>query len=58
MIQTFTGVAGVAVEMRDISLAGRILANFPEYLTAEQRMADALGLGRRTLYRKLEQWGL
>lgn len=42
IVEAFTGVAGVAVETRDISLAGRIIANFPEYLTEEQRIGDAL----------------
>jgi len=42
IVQAFTGVAGVAVETRDISLAGRIIANFPENLTAAQRQADDL----------------
>jgi len=42
VIQTFAGAAGVAVETRDISLAGRILAQFPERLTGEQRIGDAL----------------
>ncbi len=42
IIKTFTGAAGVEVETRDISLAGRILANFPENLTAEQRIGDHL----------------
>lgn len=42
MVQAFTEAAGVAVETRDISLAGRILANFPDYLTPEQRIGDAL----------------
>jgi isocitrate dehydrogenase len=42
IIKAFTGAAGVAVETRDISLAGRILANFPDYLTEEQRVPDAL----------------
>lgn len=42
IIQAFAGAAGVAVETRDISLAGRIIANFPEYLSAEQRIGDAL----------------
>ena len=42
IIEAFTGVAGVAVETRDISLAGRILANFPEYLTDDQKIPDAL----------------
>ena len=42
IVQAFTQAAGVEVETRDISLAGRILANFPECLTAEQRIGDAL----------------
>ena len=42
IINTFTGAAGVAVETSDISLAGRIIANFPEKLTAAQRQPDAL----------------
>ena len=40
IIQAFTGPANVAVETRDISLAGRIIANFPEALTAEQRQGE------------------
>jgi isocitrate dehydrogenase len=42
IINAFTKAAGVSVELRDISLAGRILAVFPEYLTAEQKQPDAL----------------
>ena len=42
IIQAFTKHAGIAVETRDISLAGRILAHFPERLTEDQRVADAL----------------
>ena len=42
IIKTFTNAAGVEVETRDISLAGRILASFPEYLTEEQRISDDL----------------
>jgi isocitrate dehydrogenase len=42
IIQAFTQVAGVNVETRDISLAGRIIANFAEYLTPEQRIGDHL----------------
>ena len=42
IINAFTKAAGVTVELRDISLAGRILAVFPEYLTAEQKQPDAL----------------
>jgi isocitrate dehydrogenase len=47
IVSAFTSVAGVAVETRDISLAGRIVANFPERLTESQRIGDALAeLGR------------
>ncbi|WP_417664914.1 NADP-dependent isocitrate dehydrogenase [Pseudidiomarina sp.] len=42
IIRAFTDAAGVSVETRDISLAGRIIASFPEYLTQEQRINDAL----------------
>ncbi|MGA7758537.1 MAG: NADP-dependent isocitrate dehydrogenase [Ilumatobacteraceae bacterium] len=42
IIEAFAGSAGIDVETRDISLAGRILANFPERLTPEQRVGDAL----------------
>ncbi len=42
IVEAFTKAAGVAVETRDISLAGRIIANFPESLTEDQRQADAL----------------
>jgi len=42
VVQAFSKTAGVNVETRDISLAGRILANFPENLTDEQRVGDAL----------------
>jgi isocitrate dehydrogenase len=42
IIQAFTGPAGINVETRDISLAGRILAAFPDFLTADQRVSDAL----------------
>lgn len=42
LIQKFTQTAGVDVETRDISLSGRVIANFPENLTAEQRIGDAL----------------
>jgi isocitrate dehydrogenase len=50
IVQAFTKAAGVAVETRDISLAGRILANFPENLSASQKVADQLTeLGELTL---------
>ena len=42
IIETFTQAADVVVELSDISLAGRIIANFPENLTAAQRQPDAL----------------
>ena len=42
IIETFTKAAGVQVETRDISLAGRILAHFPECLTEAQRINDDL----------------
>lgn len=42
IIQAFTKHSGIAVETRDISLAGRILARFPEKLTADQKVPDAL----------------
>jgi isocitrate dehydrogenase len=42
IIQAYSKTAGVEVETRDISLAGRILANFPENLSPEQRIGDAL----------------
>jgi isocitrate dehydrogenase len=42
VIKAFTAKAGVDVETRDISLAGRILAHFPENLTADQKVGDHL----------------
>ena len=42
IVQAFTRAAGIDVETRDISLAGRIIANFPENLSAEQRIPDHL----------------
>jgi isocitrate dehydrogenase len=42
VIEAFARSAGFGVELRDISLAGRILAQFPERLTEEQRVPDAL----------------
>ncbi|MEX2605666.1 MAG: NADP-dependent isocitrate dehydrogenase [Gracilimonas sp.] len=42
MVEAFTKAAGVNVETKDISLAGRILANFPDYLTEEQKVSDDL----------------
>ena len=42
IIRAFAGTADVDVELSDISLAGRILANFPEFLEESQRISDAL----------------
>ena len=42
IVQAFTRAADVAVETRDISLAGRILANFPDSLQPAQRVSDDL----------------
>ncbi len=42
IVQAFTKTAGIQVETRDISLSGRILANFPEFLTETQRINDDL----------------
>ena len=42
IIKAFTRPSGIRVETRDISLAGRILARFPEYLKEDQRIGDAL----------------
>jgi isocitrate dehydrogenase len=49
VVQAFTKGTGVSVEERDISLAGRIIANFPEKLTEKQRIPDFLAqLGELT----------
>jgi len=42
IVQAYSRIAGVNVETRDISLAGRIIANFPDKLTDEQKIGDAL----------------
>ncbi|MAX65304.1 MAG: NADP-dependent isocitrate dehydrogenase [Bacteriovoracaceae bacterium] len=42
IVKAFTKTADIDVELRDISLAGRILANFPDKLKPEQKVADAL----------------
>ncbi len=47
VIQAFAAAAGIKVEARDISLAGRIIASFPDRLDGDQRIGDALAeLGR------------
>ncbi|MCK8481077.1 NADP-dependent isocitrate dehydrogenase [Psychroserpens algicola] len=42
IIKSFTNSSNINIESRDISLAGRILANFPDFLTESQRVPDAL----------------
>ena len=50
IVRTFTAPAGINIETSDISVAGRILGQFPEYLTEEQRQPDNLAeLGKLTL---------
>ncbi|MCA3391187.1 MAG: NADP-dependent isocitrate dehydrogenase [Roseomonas sp.] len=50
IVESFVGVAGVKMSLKDISLTGRILANFPENLTPEQRVNDELAeLGKLAL---------
>ncbi len=50
IVSAYAATAGVSIETRDISLAGRIIASFPEYLKPEQRIGDALAeLGALTL---------
>ena len=49
IIKVFTDASDVDVEIRDISLAGRIISNFPEFLKEDQRQPDALAeLGELT----------
>ncbi len=49
IVRTFAGAAGIEVETSDISVPARILAEFPEHLTEEQRVPDNLAeLGRLT----------
>ena len=43
IVQAYTKGTGIEIEISDISLAGRIIANFPEKLTDEQRLPDCLG---------------
>ncbi|MBT5693117.1 MAG: NADP-dependent isocitrate dehydrogenase, partial [Opitutae bacterium] len=42
IVRAFTKTCGIEVELKDISLAGRILSNFPENLEKDQRIPDAL----------------
>jgi len=50
IIQAYTKHTGIAVELRDISLAGRIISQFPDFLKPEQQIPDHLAaLGKLTL---------
>ena len=42
IVKSFTKTANIEIETKDISLAGRILANFPDFLTEDQKISDAL----------------
>jgi len=42
IVQAFTATSNIEIETRDISLAGRILSNFPEFLKEDQKVGDAL----------------
>ena len=42
ILEAFTSSAGIRYELKDISLAGRILAHFPDHLSPEQQVPDAL----------------
>jgi isocitrate dehydrogenase len=42
IVQAFTATSDIEIETRDISLAGRILSNFPEFLKEDQKVVDAL----------------
>ncbi|MBJ7396161.1 MAG: NADP-dependent isocitrate dehydrogenase, partial [Akkermansiaceae bacterium] len=42
IVEAFTKHSGIRVETRDISLAGRIIAQFPDFLREDQKVADAL----------------
>ena len=53
IIRAFAGAAGVDVGTRDISLAGRIIATFPEKLTEEQRQEDDLAVLGELVHRYL-----
>jgi isocitrate dehydrogenase len=51
VVQAYASTAGVTVETRDISLAGRIIASFPDHLEEDQRVPDALAeLGELTTH--------
>jgi isocitrate dehydrogenase len=43
IVRAYASAADIEIELRDISLTGRILAQFPDRLSEDQRIADALG---------------
>ena len=50
IIRTFTGPAGIEIEKADISVSARVIAEFPEFLSEEQRLPNTLGeLGKKCL---------
>src|ERR1700679_813859 len=50
IVEAFVGAAGVTMKLKHMSLTGRIIANFPEKLTKEQRISDELAeLGKLTM---------
>ncbi len=42
IVKAYTEPAGIKIETRDISLSGRIIANFPDFLKNDQQIVDAL----------------
>ena len=56
VVQAFTKGTGVSVETTDISLAGRIIANFPEALTESQRIPDHLEIGRASCRERVSDY--
>lgn len=51
IVEAYASTAGIDIELKDISLAGRILSTFPEFLKPEQKVEDALAeLGEMTKY--------
>src|SRR5690606_41645135 len=50
VVRTFAGAAGIRIEEADLSVAARVLAEFPEYLSDEQKVPNTLAeLGKKTL---------
>ncbi len=55
IVKSFTKGSGIEIELKDISLAGRIIANFPDNLTEEQKIPDYLTRTWRTYSAHLKQ---